>query len=195
MAAATSSLFEIVTNHGVEVRRGNTNDMERMTLPDVIQEGLHAVFCGTAVSDASMRAQAFYAGPGNRFWPTLHETGLTATLIRPANYRLILSSRLGLTDLVKSRSGSDSSLRPEDFNVQGFRAKIRDYAPVIVAFNGKKAAQIALDRAYVDFGLQNEGIHGAAVWVLPSTARTANGPWDPVYWQALADAVTKLKGK
>jgi double-stranded uracil-DNA glycosylase len=166
-----------------------------MVLPDVIQEGLYVVFCGTAVGTASMKARAYYAGPGNRFWPTLHETGLTPVLVRPANYRLILNSRLGLTDLVKTHSGSDSSLRHEGFDAAGFRKKIRDHAPVIVAFNGKKAAQIALGRPRVDFGPQDDGIHGAVVWVLPSTSRAANGSWDVIHWQGLADAVTQLKRK
>ena len=63
-----------------------------------------------------------------------------------------------------------------------------------MAFNGKTAAKIALDLPYVDYGVQNVGIHGAAVWVLPSTAGAANGFWDPVHWHALADAVRKIRG-
>ena len=76
----------------------------------------------------------------------------------------------------------------------GFRAKIRDYAPGIVAFNGKKSAQFALGQTYVDFGLQRHvGIHGAAVWVLPSTSPAASGSWDAVHWFVLADAVQSLR--
>src|ERR1700753_3045292 len=53
-------------------------------LPDVLEPGLRVVFCGTAPGTASARAGAYYAGPGNRFWVTLHEVGLTPVLLRPA---------------------------------------------------------------------------------------------------------------
>lgn len=163
-------------------------------LPDVLDVGLLAVFCGTAAGNRSTREAAYYAGPGNRFWPILHETGLTPSLIRPANYRLILASGLGLTDLCKNASGSDFSFKPSDFDVTGFKNRIRDHAPAIVAFNGKNAAQFVLKKPYVDFGVQQEGIFGAAVWVLPSTAGTARGLWDERPWFELADAVSRLRG-
>ena len=43
------------------------------TLPDILQPNLKVVFCGTAAGDASAKKRAYYAGPGNRFWKTLHE--------------------------------------------------------------------------------------------------------------------------
>ena len=165
-----------------------------MILPDVLDVGLFAVFCGTAAGKTSAEKRAYYAHPGNRFWPILHETGLTAILIRPAKYSLIKRYRLGLTDLGKQISGPDQSHEREDYDVTRFRSKIRDHAPVIVAFNGKKAAQVALGQPYVDFGLQRQvGIHGSAVWVLPSTSPAANSSWDPVHWFALSDAVQSLR--
>ena len=48
-----------------------------VVIPDLIRPGLRIVFCGTALGAASARAGAYYAGPGNKFWPTLHEVGLT----------------------------------------------------------------------------------------------------------------------
>ena len=46
-------------------------------LPDVLVPGLAVVFCGSAVGAASARRRAYYAGPGNAFWRTLSEVGLT----------------------------------------------------------------------------------------------------------------------
>jgi G:T/U-mismatch repair DNA glycosylase len=43
-------------------------------LPDLLRPGLRIVFCGTAAGTASARAGAYYAGPGNAFWPTLAGT-------------------------------------------------------------------------------------------------------------------------
>jgi double-stranded uracil-DNA glycosylase len=116
-------------------------------------------------------------------------------LIRPANFRLIRQFNLGLTDLCKVEAGPDSAINPENYDVEGFRRKIRDHAPIIVAFNGKKAAALALGRSYVDHGLQREGIYGAAVWVLPSTSSAAAGSWDPMHWYALADAIHGIRAR
>jgi len=40
-----------------------------MVLPDVLTPGLQVVFCGTAAGTASAKRGAYYAGPGNQFWP------------------------------------------------------------------------------------------------------------------------------
>lgn len=163
-------------------------------LPDVLESGLHAAFCGTGAGKKSGLMGHYYAGPGNRFWSVLRQTGLTESLLEPAHFRLILRSRLGLTDLSKTTSGSDKVIQAGDFDVESFRAKIREYRPGVVAFNGKKAALVALNRNEINFGPQRGvDLHGAAVWVLPSTSGAANGSWDPIYWQALAEAVRALR--
>ena len=56
-------------------------------LPDLLAPGMRVVFCGTAPGTASARAGAYYAGPGNRFWATLHEVGLTPILLAPGRIR------------------------------------------------------------------------------------------------------------
>ncbi len=169
--------------------------MTAEVLKDVLSDGLYAVFCGTAVGDASRRANAYYAGPGNRFWPTLAKTGLTAVTLGPDQYVSISDYRLGLSDIVKDRSGSDASPAASDFDVEGFHRKIQDNAPAIVAFNGKTAARKALglrNAEPIDYGRHTSTIHGAIVWVLPSTSRAASGEWDERHWQKLADESKRL---
>ena len=58
-------------------------------LPDVLAPGLRAVFCGTAAGTKSAIAGAYYAGPGNKFWPTLHAIGLTPRRFAPAPTQFI----------------------------------------------------------------------------------------------------------
>jgi len=53
-------------------------------LPDVLEPGLHVVFCGTQAGSASARRGAYYAGPGNKFWPVLHEIGLVPVTLGAA---------------------------------------------------------------------------------------------------------------
>src|SRR3546814_6083057 len=52
-------------------------------LPDVLAPGLRLVFCGSAAGRKSAELGAYYAGPGNKFWPTLYEIGLTPRHFRP----------------------------------------------------------------------------------------------------------------
>ena len=41
-----------------------------MILPDLLDYDLNIVFCGTAASKKSKNFNAYYAGPGNKFWKT-----------------------------------------------------------------------------------------------------------------------------
>ena len=81
--------------------------MQPDVLPDVLGSGLSIVFCGSAAGAASARAGAYYAGPGNRFWPTLYRVGLTPRILAPADFRTVRRYGIGLTDLCKTESGSD----------------------------------------------------------------------------------------
>ena len=79
-------------------------------IPDLLAPGLDLVFCGTAPSPASFKARAYYANPGNAFWPTLHAVGLTPERLTPQRYPELLTLGLGLTDLNKTEYGSDHEL-------------------------------------------------------------------------------------
>jgi len=160
-----------------------------MVLPDVLGGGLKVVFCGTAVSDRSAQRGAYYAGIGNRFWDILAETGLTPHRLTPEQYPSLIKFGIGLTDLVKGRSGQDVHLSAEDFDVSGFRAKIEKHVPKAIGFNGKKAAQLFLASPSVEYGPQKEKIGPTALFVLPSTSGAARGFWDPKYWFQLAKFV------
>jgi TDG/mug DNA glycosylase family protein len=156
-------------------------------LPDILSPGLRIVFCGTAAGTASAKAKAYYAGPGNRFWPTLYETGLTSELLEPAEFARLLEFGIGLTDICKLLHGSDEEVGTVEFDVDGLRARVAEAEPERLAFNGKNAARGALERD-VAFGPQDEQIGGAEVWVLPSTSGRARRFWDIGPWQQLAEA-------
>ena len=160
-------------------------------LPDVMGPGLGIVFCGSAAGAASARAGAYYAGPGNRFWPTLYGVGLTPRLLAPAEFRTVLRYGIGLTDLCKTRSGADSSLPREADDAAALAAKIARHRPAVLAFNGKRAARVFLDAANVDYGEQPDRIGGTIVHVLPSTSGAARRWWDEAFWRRVAQAVRK----
>jgi double-stranded uracil-DNA glycosylase len=162
-----------------------TNDPDMAVLPDVLAPQLRIVFCGTAVGAVSAQRQAYYAGPGNAFWPTLHEVGLTPRRLQPEEYPLLIHHGVGLTDLAKAISGADSILGRRHFDRSALENKIRHYRPGVLAFTGKRAAQEFLSTA-VGYGLQRETIGSTALFVLPSPSGAARGFWSITFWHDLA---------
>jgi TDG/mug DNA glycosylase family protein len=156
-------------------------------LPDILRPGLGLVFCGTAPGTASARARAYYAGPGNAFWKTLHETGLTPVQLLPEEFARLPEFGIGLTDICKVSYGSDEEVGTTEFDLARLETEIATAEPARLAFNGKNAARGALERQ-VDYGVQAERIGGAELWVLPSTSGAARRFWDIEPWQELASA-------
>ncbi|MEP7384654.1 MAG: mismatch-specific DNA-glycosylase [Gemmatimonadota bacterium] len=161
-------------------------------LPDLLIPGLRLVICGSAASTASARAGAYYAGPQNRFWRTLHEVGLTPRLLAPAEYRELLPYGIGLTDIVKSQVGSDRDIHPSAGDAPALRKRIARVAPAMLCFNGKRPAQQLLGRATVDYGLQTERLDSVRLFVAPSTSAAARGHWSIDPWHELARLVREL---
>jgi TDG/mug DNA glycosylase family protein len=157
-------------------------------VPDLLAANLRLVFCGTAPSRASAAAKAYYARSGNRFWPTLHQVGLTPRRFAPHEYPQLLQLGIGLTDLCKVHSGVDADLPQDAFDLAAFRRKIRQYQPALVAFTSKHAGQSALGRA-LDYGLQEERWGATRLFVLPSPSGLATRFFRPEVWAALAKEI------
>jgi TDG/mug DNA glycosylase family protein len=159
-------------------------------LPDVLRPGLRVVFCGSAAGAVSAARGAYYAGPGNKFWRILAEVGLTPRRLDPGEFREVLNFGIGLTDLVKTHSGSDAVLPRESNDVAGLIARIRSVRPRLVGFNGKRAAAAFYGRTGRDVGY-GPGPPLAdfpPIWVLPSTSGAACGSWSDAPWRRFADA-------
>jgi TDG/mug DNA glycosylase family protein len=128
-------------------------------LPDVLSPGLAIVSCGSAVSSASARRRAYYAGSGNAFWPALAEVGFTPRQLAPVEYQSITKFGLGLTDLAKTISGSDRVLADKYFDRSGLRVKILRFRPRVLVFTSKRAAEV-FPKHSVEYGLLSDVILG-----------------------------------
>lgn len=157
-------------------------------LPDVLAPGLAIIFCGSAAGHVSALKGAYYAGPGNKFWPTLHAIGLTPRLLAPAEFPLAPSFGFGFTDMTKFASGTDADLPAGSDDPEAVRRKIMRFKPGALAFVGKRPARVFFGRA-VDYGMQAERIGETVIHVLPSPSGLARGAWDMRWWRALADSV------
>lgn len=151
-------------------------------VPDVLQPGLDLVFCGTAPSPASFKARAYYANPGNAFWPTLFAVGFTPERLTPDRYPELPGWGLGLTDLNKTEYGSDHELSAEAMDSASLHGKLRRFRPAAIAFTSKNAAQLALGAKSIGYGRQGE-LEGAAVFVLASPSGRARSFWTIEPWR------------
>ncbi len=158
-----------------------------MILPDVLAPGLIAVFCGTAPGRASKEQMAYYAKPGNKFWPALHDAGITPRRLAPKEYRELLMFGCGLTDICKTSYGNDDQITIVTDDRHRLARKIKRWSPGIVAFTSKNAASAFLDRPTRDiaYGLQETMVGETALFVLPSPSGQAGSFWNPEPWRAL----------
>ena len=163
-----------------------------MIVPDLLRPGLTLILCGTAPSRASKDALAYYAYPGNIFWKTLFDVGLTPHLVAPKDYASLLQWNIGLTDLNKTEWGADAELSQEGFDVEAFREKMRCCAPRAIAFSSKFTASKVFGKKTMSYGLQPETLSGSALFVVPSTSGRARNYFQIEHWRALADFVFSL---
>ncbi|MEO8243132.1 MAG: mismatch-specific DNA-glycosylase [bacterium] len=154
-------------------------------LPDHLSHGLDILFCGTAAGLKSAVRGHYYAGPGNRFWRLLHETGLTPDRLGPDDDHRLPSLGLGLTDLAKGVAGMDKDIPPEAYLPERLAGIIRHYRPRAVAFTSLTAARLALGDKSVATGPRHDPRWpGVTLWALSSPSG-ANGHFSAQSWQDL----------
>lgn len=144
-------------------------------LRDYLRPGLRIVFVGINPGLRSAAAGHHYAGPGNHFWPLLHESGLVTEPLTFRDDARVLEWGVGLTNIVARPSASSSDLSPSELREGAgiLRQKLIVAAPLIAAFNGKLIYR-AFSGHDCTFGLQDETLGATRLFVMPSTsARTA----------------------
>jgi TDG/mug DNA glycosylase family protein len=152
-------------------------------LPELLRPEARLVVCGTAGRASIAR----YAERGNRFWHVLYEVGLTATVLQPGDYTLLLENGIALTDLAQYSAGMDAVLPGNALYAARLRDVVEAIKPRALAFNGKNTAGMFYRAGThrLSYGRQSERIGETAVYVLPSTAATS-GFWSIEPWRGLA---------
>ena len=161
-------------------------------LREVLRPGLRLVFCGSAPGKRSAELSEYYAGPGNRFWQTLAEVGLTPQQLSPSDYETLLTVGIGLTDLIVHQSGNDDVITFDPAARERLTATIMKHQPYYLCFNGKRAAKEFLAARSVYYGLQSQRIGMTRLFVAPSTSGAARTSWDLSPWRELARLVTEV---
>jgi TDG/mug DNA glycosylase family protein len=171
------------------------------TLPDYLGERPDILFVGINPGSYSARQGHYYARGTNRFWWALHASGLVPERLSPQEDWRVIEFGLGLTDLVKRPTNSAAEVRGDEFAAgrQTLVDKVLGVQPLIVCFNGLTGFQHFF-REHTQPGRQARRLHGAWVFVLPSTsARNAAYSRDAVLaffreLRALRDALRQNTG-
>ena len=141
------------------------------TLPDLLRKNMKLVIVGINPSERSARVGHYYAGRGNQFWPLLCESGIVPEELECRDDVRLVQFGIGLTDLVKRPTKGVEEIERGEF-AEGrvlLAKKLEEFAPRVVAFNGKTAFESFAGRP-CKLGLQKERLYGARVFVLPSTS-------------------------
>ena len=160
-------------------------------LPDQLEPDLRLVFVGTAASTRSADLGHYYAHPGNRFWPTLFEVGITPRRYAPREFASLLTLGIGFTDICKSDVGMDHQIAVRSEDIAVFKAKMLRYRPRTIAFTSKKAASLFYGRPTTTLALGRQPPLDDVpdVFVLASPSGAASGHWSVRPWQELAEAI------
>ena len=171
--------------------KGNHRTRAVEKLPDQLQEHLRLVFVGTAAGQRSADLGHYYAHPGNRFWRTIHEVGITPRRYEPHEFPELLKLGIGFTDVCKTGAGMDQVALTSPVDIRAFREKMRRYRPNTIAFTSKKAASLfyGLPTKALAPGRQPPQDDFPIVFVLTSPSGAASGSWSVQPWQELADSI------
>lgn len=142
-------------------------------LPDILAPGLAVVFLGSNPSIRAGQTGHYYAHPGNRFYPLLHEVGLTPRRLTPEEDGLLPGFGIGLTDLHARPSRRADDIPRETYIAgrEATAAKIMQYRPRWLCCNGGLVYRnLTGDRASLQYGPQEATVAGVPVFVVPSTS-------------------------
>lgn len=140
------------------------------TIPDLIAPHLSILFCGINPGLYSAAVGYHFARPGNRFWTTLHRSGITDRVLLPTESAALLEGKYGITDIVARSSARADELTRQEL-VEGQRhlvTKVKHYSPRYLAVLGVSAYRTAFQKPEAVIGEQPETIGTTRVWVLPN---------------------------
>ena len=174
------------------------------SLPDFIDEPLLILSIGINPSLHAVRAGYPFAFSRNRFWPALNASRLIDRELAPGLKAMRVLSRrygIGFTDIVKKPTRGLKDLKAADFAqwTPVLLEKIERFAPRILWFHGKVAAQEFLKRSLapkhdLTWGLQTFKVCQSPCFVSPNPS-PANAAYSLEKIVASYDALATLRDR
>lgn len=160
----------LIASGRAERRAGSIGDATRQYDSDILADGLDVIFCGLNPAATAVADGHNFSNRSNRFWPVLHLAGFTDVRLRPQDERCLLEYGCGITAVVTRATKRADEVSAEEFRQARlyFEAKMRRYAPRVVAFLGKRAFSAMIGNAEVGWGRYHDEFAGATAWILPN---------------------------
>lgn len=145
-------------------------------VPDLISPGLALLFVGINPGLWTAATQTHFAHPGNRFYPALLRAGIIDRPIDPAagmsddDRTYLLARGIGITNIVRRATARADELSRAEYAEGGraLAARVREYAPRVVAIAGITAYRSAFGVRSARPGRQPEPLGGRPLWVVPN---------------------------
>ena len=142
-------------------------------LRDVIHPPVRVLLVGINPGVRSSQLGHHFAGPSNRFWKLLSESGLVPEPLGFADDGRLPEWGFGITNLIPRPTPGIDTLRPEEYvaGAKTLRRKVRRLKPDLVAFVGVTLFRSVFNwrpGQAVVLGPQEERLEGARVFVLPN---------------------------
>jgi TDG/mug DNA glycosylase family protein len=142
-------------------------------LRDRLRRPVRVMLVGINPGVRSSQCGHHFAGPSNRFWKLLYESGLVPEPIGCQDDDRLHEWGFGVTNLIARPTPGIDTLRPDEYvaGAKVLRKKIRRVKPEVVAFVGVTLYRSVFGRRTgqpVTPGLQEERLEGARVFVLPN---------------------------
>ena len=181
-----------------------------LRLTDQIEPGVRLMLIGINPGVMSATTGHHFAGPTNRFWRLLYESGIVPEPVTHEDDVRLPAWGIGMTNLVARPTPGIDTLRPEEY-LEGWailEKKIERFRPEIVAFVGvtmyralwKVIGQVppgtkGRGTPAIEPGFQHATVHGARLFVLPNpSGRNAHFSYEDMLaaFRSLARAMRKL---
>ena len=175
-----------------------------LRLTDRIEPGVRLLLIGINPGVTSALTGHHFAGPTNRFWRLLHESGIVPEPITHEDDIRLPEWGIGMTNLIPRPSPGIDVLKPSEY-IDGWRVlerKIGKFRPKIVAFVGVTMYRALwktlghTDAPEITPGFQKATVHGARLFVLPNpSGRNAHFSYDDMLeaFRELARAMRRLR--
>ena len=186
---------------------------EHLRLTDALEPGVRVILVGINPGVLSALTGHHFAGPTNRFWGLLYESGVVPEPITHEDDVRLPEWGIGMTNLIARPSPGIDVLKPQEY-LDGWKIlekKIARYQPAIVAFIGVTMYRTlwrviaqggpegprpkAKAGPAIKPGFQHATVHGARIFVLPNpSGRNAHFQYDDMLsaFKGLARAIKKL---
>ncbi|CUH94824.1 hypothetical protein P22_0890 [Propionispora sp. 2/2-37] len=129
-----------------------------MYVKDVIAYNLSILFIGFNPGLKSGETGCHFAGPSNRFWRLLADSGLTPRKLAPAEDRLLLTWGYGITNIVSRPTRSAAEITRQEYATgrAELKLKLQTYKPQIACYVGIGVYRQFTGKSKIACGLQPE---------------------------------------